>query len=159
MRLYIVRHGEAEPFNDNDASRLLTRKGIADTYVLGQYLAQQVHHWDAVLVSSYQRAQQTYAEIAKSYPPQPAIVSDQITPLNSVPEAFAVLHSVKHLSHVLLVSHMPLVSALVSALVKGSEQNLMEFAMHTSGLAVLELDELLPASAHLLEFTTPSYVI
>lgn len=157
MKLYIVRHGEAEPFNDDDVSRVLTHKGISDAYALGQYFINPVLPIDIAIVSSYRRAQQTYAEIAKNGLVQRMVVSDQITPLNSVQDALTLLHSFTHLSNILIVSHMPLVSALISTLVKGSEKSLMQFTMNTAGLAVIELDELLPATACLLAFLSPPY--
>jgi len=157
MRLYIVRHGEAEPFNTSDQVRALNNHGIHQAKSLAAYLSKNVQIFDQVLVSTFRRAQETFAEIAPYYPEAPVNISDQITPDNSVKDALRVLAQCPTSSNVLMVSHMPLVSALCAALVTGNEQQMMQFAFSTAGLAIIETDDLSLGNATLVSLQFPPY--
>jgi phosphohistidine phosphatase len=141
MKLYVVRHGEAEPFSQTDSSRNLTMRGKEDSIDLGVYLSRQHVHWDAIVVSPYNRAQQTLANILLSFPQHPAVlINANITPEN-------------------MVSHMPLVSGLISTLVTGHERDAMNYFMVTSSVAELDVDELLPGAAKLSRLLSPPYEV
>lgn len=120
VNIFIMRHGEAQPVAPTDAARELTAAGRKEVEQSARYLAAQVDKFDLVLVSPYIRAQQTW-QIVSSFCPQPEVLQtvDELVPEAS-PEA---LHDFldalieQHQSdNILLVSHMPLVSYLVSEL-------------------------------------------
>jgi phosphohistidine phosphatase len=158
MRLFIVRHGEAEPLRHTDAERALTSKGMADACALGRFLADEQLHWDAIIVSPYLRARQTLDNILLSFPEHPAIqVNDTITPENAVVEAYNALATLGDAKNVLLVSHMPLVSSLVASLVEGSQHAAHSYPMNTASLAEVEVDDLCQGGGSLQRLISPPY--
>ncbi|MHB8822509.1 MAG: SixA phosphatase family protein, partial [Pseudomonadaceae bacterium] len=62
MKLWLLRHGEAEPRARTDAERNLTEQGRLDVRAIAAHLRNQP--LQTILVSPYQRAQQT-AEIVR----------------------------------------------------------------------------------------------
>jgi phosphohistidine phosphatase SixA len=65
VRLYLVRHADAEP-GDPDDLRRLTAAGRAQARALGRRLADDGVRPDAVLSSPLLRARETAAEIARA---------------------------------------------------------------------------------------------
>ncbi len=112
MKLWVLRHGEAELRANSDAERRLTAHGREQVvrsaaHLLGQPL-------QAIIASPYVRAQQTAALVHETL-------------------GFAERLG---LEHVLLVSHQPLVGNLVGLLQHGHLQQ--PAAMSTASLAELE---------------------
>lgn len=62
MKIYIMRHGEAQQFAPSDAQRALTDRGRHESEAVARACANQrgVKGFDLVLVSPYLRAQQTW---------------------------------------------------------------------------------------------------
>lgn len=151
MKLWILRHGEAEPRANSDAERRLTSHGreqvlYSAALLLGQPL-------QAILVSPYVRAQQTAALVQETLDfPQPLRTVAWLTPESSVREAITELEQLG-LEHVLLVSHQPLVGALVGMLEHGHLQQ--PAAMSTASLAELEGDWPLPGLMSLKALSHP----
>ena len=59
-RLYVLRHGDAEPYGyDNDKQRALTDFGFTEVKATAQAFQAKGESFDAVFVSPYLRAQQT----------------------------------------------------------------------------------------------------
>lgn len=151
MKLWILRHGEAEPRANSDAERRLTSHGREQALhsaarLLGQPL-------QAILVSPYVRAQQTAALVQKTLDfAQPLRTVAWLTPESSVREAIAELEQLGF-EHVLLVSHQPLVGALVGMLEHGHLQQ--PAAMSTASLAELEGDWPLPGLMSLKALSHP----
>ena len=119
MRLYIVRHGEAESRASNDADRALTgfgRTGVAEIWQSlqrdGVQVARLVHR-------PYVRARQTAEVIGKYYPGVGLEACDLITPDDPVMPVIDWLADQPTLEGCVLVSHMPLVAALTGALAEG----------------------------------------
>ncbi|WP_312391049.1 phosphohistidine phosphatase SixA [Pseudomonas sp.] len=151
MKLWILRHGEAEPRANSDAERRLTSHGreqvlYSAALLLGQPL-------QAILVSPYVRAQQTAALVQETLDfPQPLRTVAWLTPESSVREAITELEQLGF-EHVLLVSHQPLVGALVGMLEHGHLQQ--PAAMSTASLAELEGDWPLPGLMSLKALSHP----
>ncbi len=142
--IFIMRHGEAEPYRENDATRVLTalgRQQSRDTarwldthYLLGESI-------DLALVSPYTRARQTYDEVTSLCAVTANEIYAGITPEASVPVAADFIDTQLALSwqrmqpirRLLLVSHMPMVSYLVAELCHQQQAPL--FA--TAGVVVL----------------------
>ncbi|MBA1204527.1 phosphohistidine phosphatase SixA [Pseudomonas capeferrum] len=134
MKLWILRHGEAESRANSDAERRLTGHGREQVLrSAARLLAQPLQ---AIIASPYVRAQQTatlvrealgFGETVRTVP--------WLTPESDVQKVISELDRLG-LEHVLLVSHQPLVGALVGMLEHGHGQQ--PAAMHTASLAELE---------------------
>ncbi|MFB4393709.1 MULTISPECIES: phosphohistidine phosphatase SixA [unclassified Pseudomonas] len=136
MKLWVLRHGEAEPRANTDAERRLTSHGREQVlrsaaHLLGQPL-------QAIIASPYVRAQQTAALVHDTLGfGEPVRTVPWLTPDSDVQEAIAELERLG-LEQVLLVSHQPLVGTLVSMLEHGHGQH--SAPMSTASLAELEGD-------------------
>lgn len=144
MKIWILRHGEAEPHARRDAERELTAHGREQvlqsaTLLIGQPL-------DSILVSPYVRAQQTAELVRKAL----GFTSGLITVPWLTPESepkFAV-SKLPDSGNVLLVSHQPFVGELISLLVHGHVRQPQP--MQTASLVELEGEWPLAGSMTLL---------
>ena len=152
MRIWILRHGQAEPTASSDAARQLTDTGRAEVLRMAQQLAGQP--LGVIIASPYRRAQQT-AEVVSHELKYPA---DILTADWLVPEAspMAVLRHVAERteSDVLLVSHQPLVGQLISLLLDGHKRG--HFAMPTAGLACMDMPLVAAGAATLISLNNPA---
>jgi phosphohistidine phosphatase len=136
VRLWLLRHGQAEPQAASDAARELTAHGRqevqqAAAQLLGRPLT-------AIMASPYVRAQQT-AELVRlelGFSGSVQTVS-WLTPDSDPRDALKYLDEREH-AEVLLVSHQPLIGALGGLLVHGHRQE--PLPMRTASLAELEGD-------------------
>ncbi len=134
MKLWILRHGEAEAHARSDDQRNLTEHGRKQVlrsaaHLMGQPL-------DAIVASPYVRAQQTAALVHQALGfAQPVDTVPWLTPDSDPDQAITRLDALG-LEHVLLVSHQPLVSTLLGLLVHGSRQG--GEPMSTASLAELQ---------------------
>ncbi|MGE7964578.1 phosphohistidine phosphatase SixA [Pseudomonas sp. QTF5] len=138
MKLWVLRHGEAEPHGTRpDSERALTVKGREEVLrTAAQLIGQPL---TAIYASPYHRAQET-AEIVRTalgFAPEIRTV-DWLKPDN-YPQAVA--EQLVSVDHALLVSHNPLVGNLLGYLQHGHVQEPEKVG--TAGLAELEGDELL----------------
>lgn len=121
MKIFIMRHGEAEHFAQSDAERALTDRGrSASSAVAAACVAQGIKHFDKVIVSPYLRAQQTWQEISSQFDARQIEISEDITPYGDseqVAEYVNALIELEKLESVLLVSHLPLVGYLAAEFV------------------------------------------
>jgi phosphohistidine phosphatase len=134
MKLWILRHGEAEGHARTDAERNLTEHGRGEVlrsaaHLIGQPLS-------AIIASPYVRAQQTAHLVrdALGFEAQIRTVL-WLTPDGS---PLQVLEKLDTDDNVLLVSHQPLVGSLISFLQHGHQRQPQP--MHTASLAELEGD-------------------
>lgn len=143
--IYVMRHGEAEPYRANDATRELTETGREQVRATARWLTQNAlpsRGFDMALVSPYQRARQTCEEVACCCSIENFEITDCITPEASPKLAADYVSAIltshrqqqKPLQHLLLVSHMPMVSYLVDEFCATQSGQL--FA--TAGVAVLK---------------------
>lgn len=133
MKLWILRHGEAEPYGARpDPERALTAHGREEVLrsaarLIGQPLL-------AIYASPYLRAQQTAQLVREALGFEPELVTvDWLTP-DTRPQA--VLEHLGDQGDVLLVSHNPLVGSLLGLLQHGHLQQPAQ--VKTAGLAELE---------------------
>lgn len=144
MKVWILRHGEAQPHARRDADRELTAHGREQVlhsaaHLIGQPL-------DRILVSPYVRAQQTAELVRKAL----GFTGDLITVPWLTPESDP-KHAASQLpdsGHVLLVSHQPFVGDLISLLQYGHYRQPQP--MQTASLAELEGEWPLAGSMNLL---------
>lgn len=152
MKLWILRHGQAEPQAASDAQRQLTGTGRQEAASMAQRLVGEP--LDVILASPYVRAQQTADLVRQQLGLRRAIVTvDWATPED---EPMAVLDHLAERSeaNILLVSHQPLVGQLLSLAVDGHRQG--HYPMPTAGLACLQMALPAAGAAALLELSTPA---
>lgn len=136
MKLWVLRHGEAEPSANSDAERRLTAHGREQVlrsaaHLLGQPL-------QAIIASPYVRAQQTAALVHGALGfSEPVCTVPWLTPESDVQQVIGEIERLG-LEHVLLVSHQPLVGNLVGQLEHGHGQQ--PAPLSTASLAELEGD-------------------
>lgn len=79
MQLILVRHGEAEAHQANDAIRNLTTRGVAQAHSTATQVLEK-YQPDLLVASPYVRAQQTVAAFQEKLPHLPLHTLDLITP-------------------------------------------------------------------------------
>ncbi|QVW21985.1 phosphohistidine phosphatase SixA [Pseudomonas hormoni] len=135
MKLWVLRHGEAEPHGKRpDSERALTAHGREEVLrTAAKLIGIPI---TAIYASPYLRAQET-AEIVRTalnFAPEIRTV-EWLTPDNR-PQAVA--EQLVSVDHALLISHNPLVGNLLGYLQHGHVQE--PEAVQTAGLAELEGD-------------------
>ncbi|WHS58846.1 phosphohistidine phosphatase SixA [Pseudomonas sp. G2-4] len=135
MKLWVLRHGEAEPHGSRpDPERALTVHGREE--VLGSAAQLIGQPLTAIYASPYLRAQQTAQLVREALGFEPELKTvDWLTP-DTRPQT--VLEHLDDLDDVLLVSHNPLVGSLLGLLQHGHLQQPEQ--VQTAGLAELEGD-------------------
>ena len=134
MKLWVLRHGEAESHAPSDAQRNLTERGREEVlhsaaHLIGQPIS-------AIIASPYARAQQTAQLVREALGFVPEIRTvPWLTPDGN---PLQVLEKLDTDDNVLLVSHQPLVGNLISFLQHGHQRQPQP--MHTASLAELEGD-------------------
>lgn len=153
MRLWLLRHGQAEPRARSDAERALTAHGCDE--VRQAALQLQGRPLSGILVSPYVRAQQTAALVREvlGFTGIMQTVS-WLTPESELREALSQLDAYAE-GEWLLVTHQPLVGALGGLLIHGHRQE--PLPMHTASLAELEGDVLAAGTLELLALVHPSH--
>jgi len=142
MKVFIMRHGEAEHYANSDAERELTQRGRDQSLAVARACERQgIKKFDSVLVSPYIRANQTWQTISSLFQVEPSVVEsyDEITPYGTSTDVFhyvSALIQSKQLESVLLVSHLPLVGYLTAEFVSGITPPMFP----TSGLVCIEYD-------------------
>jgi len=150
MKLWVLRHGEAEAYGSRpDSERELTAHGREEVLrSAAQLIGQPV---SAIYASPYLRAQQTAHLVREALGFEPEIRTvEWLTPDNR-PQAVA--EQLVSVDHALLVSHNPLIGNLLGYLQHGHVQE--PEAVKTAGLAELEGDELLVGAMKLNSLRHP----
>jgi phosphohistidine phosphatase len=146
VKIWVLRHGEAEARASSDAARELTVRGCDQVIesarqLLGKPLQQ-------IIASPYVRARQTAERVQQVLSRREAVVTvPWLTPDSDPRRVLSELDAL-NLDHVLLVSHQPLVGALIGLLVHGSYQNAEP--MSTASLAELEGEHVLAGGMQLV---------
>lgn len=152
MKIWLLRHGEAEPRARTDAQRCLTEAGRNEVRRSAAHLAGRP--LQAILSSPYLRAQQT-AELVREvlgFSGDVEVVP-WATPESDVDEAMLYLAR-RSESDLLLVTHQPLVGALGGWLVNGLRS--ASVPMATASLAELEGEGVAAGLMNLVSLRHPS---
>jgi len=155
MRIFIMRHGQAEVMAHSDQSRELTSHGKCEVEKMASWLVHQKMHFDAIFVSPYIRAQQTAKIVKNTLATSTSLTTlDFITPEDSAKRMHNYIDcafSENSTESVLIVSHMPLVSYLVAEFTCGQHGPLFQTA------SIAEIDYDIGATAgQLIAHTLPS---
>ena len=149
MRLYFLRHGDAElgsPVNDSD--RNLTSEGIAEAECAAGSVRLLKLTFTALLSSPLDRARQTAEIVAKQYPAVQLQSFEHITPTSEPQNLFRELHSFPRDSRILLVSHEPFISHCIAALISGGGQP--RISIKKASLACVEVGSPIQRGAGIL---------
>lgn len=116
MKLYLLRHGEAEAYSLTDKSRALTERGINHAQKAANWLAKVVDGPVSLWSSPYLRTQQTAQPIADALSID--IVNHEcLTPCMTPQKVVDEL--IHEQGNIILVTHLPLVGRLASLLMEG----------------------------------------
>lgn len=146
MRIWVLRHGEAERQTQYDPDRVLTARGSDDAKNAGIVLSKFVPATLQIFASPYKRAQQTAQAAALALPHQHIATVEWLTPDTDPRVTLRALEQLPH-NDILLVSHQPLVSALGGLLTDGdyragppmSPASLAELDLSTIGVGSAKL--------------------
>ncbi|MCY1396727.1 Phosphohistidine phosphatase SixA [compost metagenome] len=134
MKIWLLRHGEAEPQARRDADRRLTAHGRKEVLISAGHLSG--HPLDGILASPYVRAQETAELVREALGLDGAVhTAPWLTPDDDPRDVLRFLDG-RGERNVLLVSHQPLIGALAGLLVHGSRNEALP--MNTASLAELE---------------------
>ena len=135
MKLFLLRHGQAEPYQTDDFSRQLTEKGRQQVAQVLEHIEQP----DLMVISPLVRAQQSAEIVAAAFEPCSRTTSDTLIPDYNPSDVLSWLEGCDA-NVVILVGHNPLLSRLVNWL-SDKEQFIN---LDTGGLACLEGDIVAP---------------
>lgn len=121
MKIFIMRHGEAEHFAASDAERVLTSRGISESVTIAQICRDKgITAVDLALVSPYVRAQQTWQQVQTVLTASEVETCHDITPYGQAESVFDYLCArieIEQPQSLLLISHLPLVGYLTAEFV------------------------------------------
>lgn len=140
MQVYIMRHGQAEFMAHSDSERALTLLGRLESEKMAAYLADNNISFDAVLVSPYVRAQQTWESVCPFFVEVANVQTiEWLTPGGSVRKSVNEILALQAsgVQSLLIVSHLPLVGYITGEL--APEAGAPAFA--TSSVAHVQLDD------------------
>lgn len=147
MKVYLMRHGQAESYAASDAERQLTDRGVAQSRAMAAYLKDDPPA--KVIASPLVRACQTAFNVVEPLQQDvPFDTCDLLTPDEDPRAVTDWLKTQASESPVLLVTHNPLVSLLASWLLHGHMQG--SISMATADMVCMTLEEPGPGSAQLL---------
>ena len=140
MHIYIMRHGQAEMMANSDSERALTNLGRSESERMASSLVKQGVSFDAVIVSPYLRALQTWDSVRPFFPETGNVQTiKSLTPSGSAHKAVNEIMALQAMgvNSLLIVSHLPLVGYIVGEL--APEAGVPAFA--TSAVGHIELDD------------------
>lgn len=122
MLVYLLRHALAEDSAATDSARDLTAQGLAQDRSITEKFRPYSPAMDRVLCSPYSRARQTADAVMTLFPDIALTTDESIKPGGDV---YAVLDAIEgyHLQHLLIVSHNPFLSNLLSVMVDGTMES------------------------------------
>ncbi|MBF4488510.1 phosphohistidine phosphatase SixA [Psychrobacter sp. N25K4-3-2] len=148
MKIILVRHGQAEDETRPDSARQLTKFGQQQAAQTAEYITTN-YRPDRFIVSPYDRAQQTLAELQAHAPTIPATVQDNITPSDDAHSALTDIAKIEA-QCLVVVCHMSIVANLAGLLTGDypesfslAEARVFEMDFIMSGMAT-EVDRFVP---------------
>ena len=137
MKLYLIRHGEPKPKED-DPGRGLTEKGRLDVVTVGHFLEQSSLIIPEIWYSTKARARQTAEIIAQALGTAELIEKDGLAPLDPVEPIRAEI--INREEDLMLVGHLPFLVRLAGILL-GLPIEKEIFRFRTAEIVGLERDE------------------
>jgi len=152
MKLYILRHAEAEPTAPTDAERALTPKGLKQARRIARFFKKQGIKPDLLLTSPMRRCVQT-AEFVATETGVDLGEKDFLACGMKPATAIKMLGRWSEMDTVVLVGHEPDLSRLIDALMGWEKSNGLR--IRKASLTCISFVEFAPGSG-LLEFSMPS---
>lgn len=152
MKIWILRHGQAEPMASSDPERSLTERGRRELGAVAQLLLSEP--LDTILASPYRRAQQTAELVSQRIAHRKGVATAAWLTPDDDPRQVLDFLAERGERNLLLVSHQPLVSQVISLLVDGHRSG--HYPMPTGGMACIEADFPAAGLGQLLLLTSPS---
>lgn len=115
MKIYLLRHADAEGVRTTDAARELTELGLDQARVVGQFCARSGITPAVILSSPYRRARQTAEGVGAAWgvaPQTAAFLASGMEPETGLAE----LQGYQRLGELMIVGHQPDLSLLAAAL-------------------------------------------
>jgi phosphohistidine phosphatase len=152
MLIYLLRHAMAETRAETDAARELTVEGEAQARVVAEKFKSRSPTPDKIICSPYLRAQQTAAIVLAQFPNLKTTIDESVKPGADV---YALLDALEAegLQQMILVSHNPLLSNLLSVLVDGTMGSNRHMGNCT--LSCISMDLVAPGCGELLYTLEP----
>ncbi|MBF0751129.1 MULTISPECIES: phosphohistidine phosphatase SixA [unclassified Pasteurella] len=125
MKIFVMRHGEAEVIAKSDKDRRLTEYGKKQAFAQGEWLKNYIKStalsFDHILVSPYQRALETFEQVNNQFEgtlQSNLEIWEGITPYGSAELVAGYLSVLKNqgIESVLIISHLPLVGEIIAEL-------------------------------------------
>jgi len=141
MKIYVMRHGQAQFYADSDSQRPLSEMGIHQAKSMGIWLNKQCKTpIQQVWVSPYLRAQQTLNALKEHIQIQePIKILEDLTPHGDEFDVINYLNALLQanpIESLLIVSHLPLVGYLTHSLTKSNEIPMFS----TASMAAIDYD-------------------
>ena len=136
MRLYLMRHGEAESKSDSDMSRILTRQGQSDVMNITAGFMKRFKP-DIIASSPYIRAKQTAELVSRQLDlAKPVQLWDELIP-SGRPSIVLDKITESGKTELMVVTHQPFISKFVDYLTG------VEVGMGTASIVAIWFEELL----------------
>ena len=118
MRLFLLRHAEAEAYAASDDARRLTPLGMEQARTVGQFCLRTSIEPELILFSPFLRTEQTARAFAEAWPPDSrTLQSAPFAASGMEPEAaLQELRAYERFSRVMLVGHQPDLALLAASL-------------------------------------------
>ena len=128
MLLHLLRHAEAEPYQADDFSRVLTEKGSKQARRVGCFMKEQCIRPEVILTSPVLRARQT-AEIVAKLLGKTTLTEIPWAACGMSPDvALSELSGFSKFDSVMIVGHEPDFSCLIASLIGFSRSESVEVA-------------------------------
>ncbi|MFD2168243.1 phosphohistidine phosphatase SixA [Thalassotalea euphylliae] len=132
MQIFIMRHGQASFQAESDAQRKLTEQGKLEAELMGRWMEKMSIKPEKIWVSPYVRAQQTANAVVEQLSSTSQLVTQSfITPSGNATDVRDIIDgelTVEPVEQLLLVSHMPFVSYIVSELTQQEHSPIFQTA-------------------------------
>ena len=141
MLIYLLRHGLAVERGVSDAARELSREGVVQTRSVAEKFKMYGPQIDRAMMSPLQRARQTAAMLRIALPTVRFEVDPNLEPNSDVYAVFGSIEAM-NVQNLILVSHNPLLSNLLSLMLDATLESHRPFA--PSHLYCIEMDVIAP---------------
>lgn len=150
-----MRHGEAEPYKQDDQSRHLTRFGVTQSEHAAKWMVKQLKEnaklsqVDLTLVSPYVRTIETLAAVEAFLPIERIEKTGKVTPVGNAKQVQNLIDSEllqdNTIQCLLVISHMPLVSLLSDVVCHGFNARIFD----TADVLMIDYDPVLSMGSQL----------
>lgn len=139
MIVYLLRHGEAEPYlsDTTDRDRVLMEYGLFQAKAAGAFLRDQTIKPKIILCSPYKRTQET-ASLANSVLGASVKIDDRLAADQSASSILEVVSEQSHRPSAVIISHNPIISRVVDILLHGASSS-PTYSLNTGELVGIEI--------------------